>query len=227
MDEKEPQSPAPQTDTEAEKQKATSPTPEQRRRRQRSAFQYIAILFAAAFLLMLYSYLMERRQHELSQVENQEQISQLQQNSDSAAQRLEDIIGERDSLKEEAAALEEQVRNLEQELADTREQMTELQESFYDANRRRNAALDLFLLEEQMRLGEYEDAARTYKLLTDGDNYWLIFQASPNMIGAGVKAETRCIEIARQLIALDHLTEEEARIEYLDGSIPADGLPPV
>lgn len=32
--------------------------------RQRSVFQYIAILFAAAFLLLLYSFMMERRQYQ-------------------------------------------------------------------------------------------------------------------------------------------------------------------
>jgi len=221
MDEKAPQTPA--AEPEKGPETRSSPTPEQQRRRQRSVLKYIAVLFAAAFLLMLYTYLMERRQHELSQVENQEQIDQLQQNSDSATQRLEDIIGERDRLKEEAAALEEQVRGLEQELAGAREQVTELQEYFYEANRRRNAALDLFLLEEQMRLKQYEDAARTYKLLMD--DYVLVFQASPNMVSAGVWGETRCIEIAKQLIALDYLTEEEARIECLDGSIPADAPP--
>ena len=36
----------------------------QRQRRQRSVFQYIAILFAAAFLLLLYSFMMERRQYQ-------------------------------------------------------------------------------------------------------------------------------------------------------------------
>lgn len=51
----------------------------QRQRRQRSVFQYIAILFAAAFLLLLYSFMMERRQYQSYLEQNQEQIDSLQQ----------------------------------------------------------------------------------------------------------------------------------------------------
>lgn len=37
-------------------------------------FQYIAILFAAAFVLLLFTYIMDRRQYELIQDQNQAQI---------------------------------------------------------------------------------------------------------------------------------------------------------
>lgn len=60
----------------------------QRQRRQRSVFQYIAILFAAAFLLLLYSFMMERRQYQSYLEQNQEQIDSLQQSA-SAVQRLD------------------------------------------------------------------------------------------------------------------------------------------
>ncbi len=99
---------------------------QQQRRRSQSVFQYITILFAAALLLLLYTFLMERRQYEISQVENQEQIDQLQQNSASATQRLDAIIAERDKFKEENAALKEQAERLGEELAEAQSQLDAL-----------------------------------------------------------------------------------------------------
>ena len=87
----------------------------QRQRRQRSVFQYIAILFAAAFLLLLYSFMMERRQYQSYLEQNQEQIDSLQQSA-SAVQRL-------DALYEENAKLKEQVADLEEQLADANDQL--------------------------------------------------------------------------------------------------------
>ena len=87
----------------------------QRQRRQRSVFQYIAILFAAAFLLLLYSFMMERRQYQSYLEQNQEQIDSLQQSA-SGVQRL-------DALYEENAKLKEQVADLEEQLADANDQL--------------------------------------------------------------------------------------------------------
>ena len=81
-------------------------TPKQRR--QQSAMRYITILFAAAFVLMLFTYLMERRQNEVLMQENQEQIEDLQQ-SVSAVQSLKNLYAENDALKEQLAQLEEKV----------------------------------------------------------------------------------------------------------------------
>ena len=60
----------------------------QQRRRQRSVFQYIAVLFAAAFVLLLFTYIMDRRQYELIQDQNQAQIDDLLESA-SAVQRLD------------------------------------------------------------------------------------------------------------------------------------------
>ena len=87
-------------------------TPKQRR--QQSAMRYITILFAAAFVLMLFTYMMERRQTEALLLENQEQIADLQQ-SVSAVQSLKNLYAENDSLKEQIAQLEEKNLRLETE----------------------------------------------------------------------------------------------------------------
>ena len=92
------------------KRQRTSP----KQRRQQSAMRYITILFAAAFVLMLFTYLMERRQTEALMQENQEQIEDLQQ-SVSAVQSLKNLYAENDALKEQIAQLEEKTSRLETE----------------------------------------------------------------------------------------------------------------
>ena len=92
------------------KRQRTSP----KQRRQQSAMRYITILFAAAFVLMLFTYLMERRQTEALMQENQEQIEDLQQ-SVSAVQSLKNLYAENDALKEQIAQLEEKASRLETE----------------------------------------------------------------------------------------------------------------
>ena len=91
-----------------------APTPGQQKGRQRSVFQYIAILFAAAFLLLLFTFVMEKRQYEMLQQENQQQIDNLQQ-SVNAVQSLQNLYDQNAALKEQVNSLEEQVELLEQE----------------------------------------------------------------------------------------------------------------
>ena len=94
----------------APKRQRTSP----QKRRQQSALRYITILFGAAFVLMLFTFLMERRQNEVLMQENQEQIEDLQQ-SVSAVQSLKNLYAENDALKEQIAQLEEKTSRLETE----------------------------------------------------------------------------------------------------------------
>ena len=84
--------PAPKQTPHGERRSARN----QQKRRQRSVFQYITILFAAAFVLLLFTFVMERRQHEILQQENQEQIDNLQQ-SVSAVQSLDNLYQENEA----------------------------------------------------------------------------------------------------------------------------------
>ena len=77
------------------------------RRRQRSVLQYIAVLFCAAFVLLLFTFMMERRQYQRLQEENQDN----KQQSVSATQTLNGILEENKQLKEQ---LEEQQGALEE-----------------------------------------------------------------------------------------------------------------
>ena len=111
---KESLSPAPEEAAAQASPENKAPSPGQQKRRQRSVFQYIAILFAAAFLLLLFTFVMEKRQYEQLHQENQEQIHNLQQ-SVTAVQSLQSLYDQNAALKEQVDALEEQLELLEQE----------------------------------------------------------------------------------------------------------------
>lgn len=89
----------------APKRRLARPSKSQRRR-QTSVLRYIAVLFCAAFVLLLFTFMMERRQYQQLQKENQDN----KQQSVSATQTLNGIL-------EENKALQDRVDQLEQELA--------------------------------------------------------------------------------------------------------------
>lgn len=78
------------------------------RRRQSSVFRYIAVLFCAAFVLLLFTFMMERRQYQQLQEENQDNIQQ----SVSATQTLNGILEENKQLKEQLEEQKQQLENL-------------------------------------------------------------------------------------------------------------------
>ena len=80
----------------------------ERPRRRGSVLIYLVILFAA-FLLLLMSFLMQRRA-------NQEAIDNLQQTSESAVQSLENLLQENEALKEQNGALQTQLDELQGQL---------------------------------------------------------------------------------------------------------------
>lgn len=96
-------SPAPEK-KEERKPSARTRARGQQRRSQRSVFQYITVLFAAAFLLLLMTYMMQQRL-------NKAEIDDLQQSSNSTLQTLENIIAERDQLRQENQELSDQLED--------------------------------------------------------------------------------------------------------------------
>ena len=102
--------PGPEQKPEAEKKPEHS-----HKHRQKSVFQYITILFAAAFVLLLYTFMMERRQNDILQQQSNDKLNQLQQQSISAVQSLDNLYKENEALKRSVDDLEEQVAQLEQE----------------------------------------------------------------------------------------------------------------
>lgn len=111
-EEKQPLSPAPEQESKPEPEKKPEHS---HKHRQKSVFQYITILFAAAFVLLLYTFMMERRQNDILQQQSNDKLNQLQQQSISAVQSLDNLYQENEYLKQSMDHLETQISNLEQE----------------------------------------------------------------------------------------------------------------
>lgn len=111
-EEKQPLSPAPEQESKPEPEKKPEHS---HKHRQKSVFQYITILFAAAFVLLLYTFMMERRQNDILQQQSNDKLNQLQQQSVSAVQSLDNLYKENEKLKQSVDYLQEQVAQLEQE----------------------------------------------------------------------------------------------------------------
>ena len=177
---------APQTPLEDKPQEAAAPQKKtvktsrplsrgQQRRRQRSVFQYIAILFAAAFVLLLFTFLMEKRKNDLVLQQNEEQISDLQQ-SVSATQTLENMYNENLSLKDQVSQLEEQVAQLEsqlEEMQDSLAGLTAQQESL-------TRAMDLFWqIDEAYVRGRYSLCRELMEQMEDTSSGSSLVQSLP------------------------------------------------
>lgn len=84
--------------------------------RQRSVFVYLAILFAAAFLMLLLAYFMQQRSSE----EIMGNLNDLR-DSMTSMRSLDDLLEENRGLREENEGLEERIAALEQETEEQRE----------------------------------------------------------------------------------------------------------
>jgi len=98
-----------------------------RRNRQNSVVHYVAILFAAAFLLMLVTYAMERRKN----IEMDDKYQDLTQSitglNQSAMQSVQSTLEQNAALQEEVGALEALTVQLEEELRERTLQLEQTQ----------------------------------------------------------------------------------------------------
>ena len=131
----------------------------QQRRRQRSVLQYIAILFAAAFVLLLYTFMMERRQFELRKQQDQASIDTLQQQSVSAAQSLQGLMDENSALQDRVAELEQELNRekaIGQELQNSLDGLTDAHAHLENVHQWTKQALDYFWqIDEAYTRGRY------------------------------------------------------------------------
>ena len=141
-------SPAPQPE-QPEKAPEKPPAyvpPATREKRQRSVVHYIAILFAAAFLLMLMAYLMDQRQNEAMNNLNQS-ITGLQ-DSITDQNSLQDIYEDNMQLIQQVGQLEEQVKQLEEDKQSLTSQLSDQEKA--------SQAMDWFWqIDEAYVLGRY------------------------------------------------------------------------
>ena len=112
---------------------------------------YLVILFAAAFLLLLMSYLMQQRSNQIA-------MDNLQATSNSASQSLENIINERDSLSQQVGELEAQVDSLEGQLSQARDEARQAQEASEEAARQLRAMEYFWQIDDYYARGYYSQA---------------------------------------------------------------------
>lgn len=139
-EEKQPLSPAPEQESKPEPEKKPEHS---HKHRQKSVFQYITILFAAAFVLLLYTFMMERRQNDILQQQSNDKLNQLQQQSISAVQSLDNLYQENEYLKQSMDHLETQISNLEQEKQQLEQDLAASQDTV-EWQQRSAQALDWF-----------------------------------------------------------------------------------
>ena len=109
---------------------------------------YLMILFAAAFLLLLMSFLMQHRA-------NQEAMNNLQETSNSAVESLENKLKENDELKAQVEELQEENEQL---TAQVEEQSALSQQEQEDLQAVLQALSDLNTLRGLYNQGRYSDA---------------------------------------------------------------------
>ena len=139
-EEKQPLSPAPEQESKPEPEKKPEHS---HKHRQKSVFQYITILFAAAFVLLLYTFMLERRQNDILQQQSNDKLNQLQQQSISAVQSLDNLYQENEYLKQSMDHLETQISNLEQEKQQLEQDLAASQDTV-EWQQRSAQALDWF-----------------------------------------------------------------------------------
>ena len=118
---------APAPESKGEKAPAYVP-PATREKRQRSVVHYIAILFAAAFVLMLLTYLMDQRQNEAVVNSLNQSLTDLQA-SLSDRSSLQDIYEDNLALIDQVDQLEDQVAQLQQERDSLSAQLSSLEKT--------------------------------------------------------------------------------------------------
>lgn len=111
----------------------------QQKNRQRSVVFYIAFLFAAAFVLLLLSFMMERRQNAESISDLSQSLSGLRE-SVSAMQSVQTLYDENTALKDQIKALEGENAALKQEV----DKQATLVGEYYDDLQNTIKAMDLF-----------------------------------------------------------------------------------
>lgn len=120
--------------------------PATREKRQRSVVHYIAILFAAAFLLMLMAYLMDQRQNQAMNDLNQSLTGLQDSLTDQSS--LQDIYEDNMQLIQQVGQLEEQVKQLEEDKQSLTSQLSDQEKA--------SQAMDWFWqIDEAYVLGRY------------------------------------------------------------------------
>ena len=112
---------------------------------------YLMILFAAAFLLLLMSFLMQRRA-------NQEAIDNLQETSNSATQSLQNTIQQNEELTKQVEDLDEAFSETQRTIRDQENQLEDLEQQVEDLTKSSQAMDWFWQINEAYACGRYSQA---------------------------------------------------------------------
>ena len=112
---------------------------------------YLMILFAAAFLLLLMSFLMPRRA-------NPEAIDNLEETSNSATQSLQNTIQQNEELTKQVEDLEEAFSENQQTIRDQENQLEDLEQQVEDLTKGSQAMDWFWQINEAYARGRYSQA---------------------------------------------------------------------
>lgn len=128
--------------------------------KQRSVFQYITVLFAAAFFLLLLTFLMERRS-------SQAEMDSLRGDSASAWESVQNMMAENQELKNELNILNMRLEALESQESALQEEL-DLTKTQADTAQRQVRAMELLLeLEQAYSRGRYTTARQVIQNIRD------------------------------------------------------------
>ena len=113
---------------------------------------YLVILFAAAFVLLLLAFFMQKRANDVA-------IDNLEQTSHSAAESLENLVEERDALKEEAARLQNELEWYQNLYFDTINLLEETSAEYEETQSFYSLLKLIYVSEILAEQRQYEDAA--------------------------------------------------------------------
>lgn len=144
-------------------EKAPSSPPARNKRS--SFFVYLAVLFGAAFLMLLLAYFIQQRNNATVQSDLRSSFSSSRQELLEEIQRLEEEItalhGERDTLKTQLDGCQEEIDNLNEQVV--------LEHSLYvNSYDRWEALLQFTLLEQAIRERDWDTAAKRTRALCSG-----------------------------------------------------------
>ena len=135
-----------------------------RRRRQSSVFRYIAVLFCAAFVLLLFTFMMERRQYRQLQAENQDN----KQQSVSATQTLNGILEENERLKGQLEEQEGQLEDLQKRYDQLEDRLSAAEQASLLQTRTADAMDWFWQINEAFVRGRYSKCRELIASLEEG-----------------------------------------------------------
>lgn len=166
-------------------------------------FVYLAIMFAAAFLMLLLAYFIQERNSAM-------QIGNLQSAMESF-QSLDDLVEENQQLRDELQSMTDENAKLIEEAKNTDEMISSINEASSQEYQEKLIALNMFYLENLMRVENYEAAAGLYNTIvfldantTPSSSSLPILDMTFSTVSSSITARERLQEIGEELTAMGY-----------------------